>query len=221
GLCAALGLVLVPAGALAAQPRQQAVFVAVQANFIPLISPSNPNVYDPPRYYNSAVAILGGIAFAMLAMRLLPPMPPAWRTRRLLALTLRDLRRLAHGAVPSSFEDWDSKVYSRLSAIPESVDLLQPARLAAALSVGRGIIRLRRIARRFGLDAEVRGAMDAIAAGNSAEAISALDRFDRALAAFPPTSPGAGPRLRARSTIRSIVDAMTQHASYFDARVRG
>ena len=119
GLCAALGLVLVPAGALAAQPRQQAVFVAIQANFIPLISPSNPNVYDPPRYYNSAVAILGGIAFAMLAMRLLPPMPPAWRTRRLLALTLRDLRRLAHGAVPSSFEDWDSKVYSRLSAIPE------------------------------------------------------------------------------------------------------
>jgi uncharacterized membrane protein YccC len=221
GLCAALGLVLVPAGALAAQPRQQAVFVAVQANFIPLISPSNPSVYDPPRFYNSAVAILGGIAFAMLAMRLLPPMPPAWRTRRLLALTLRDLRRLTHGKLPPSFEDWDSKVYSRLSAIPESVDLLQPARLAAALSVGRGIIRLRRIARRFGLDAEVRGAMDAIAAGNSAEAISALDRFERALTAFPSTSPGAGPRLRARSTIRSIVDAMTQHASYFDARVRG
>jgi uncharacterized membrane protein YccC len=209
----------VPAGALAAQPWQQAVFVAMQANFIPLLSPSNPSVYDPPRYYNSAMAIVGGVTFAMLAMRLLPPMTPAWRTRRLLALTLRDLRRLARGKVPLSSRKWENKIYSRLSAIPESVDLLQAARLAAALSVGKGIIRLRRIARRFALEAEVRGAMDAIAAGNSAEGIRALHRFDRALAVLSPTLPGVGPRLRARATVLSIADALTQHSSYFDARV--
>ncbi len=110
-------------------------------------------------------------------------------------------------------------MYSRLSAVPGSVDLLQAARLAAALSVGKGIIRLRRIARRFALDAEVKGAMDAIAAGNSAEGIRALDRFDRALAALSPTLPGAGPRLRTRATILSIADALAQHASYFDAKV--
>ena len=81
GFCVVLGIVLVPAGALAAQPWQQGLFFAMQANFIPLLSPSNPNVYDPPRYYNSAMWILSGIAFAMLAMRLLPPMPPAWRAR--------------------------------------------------------------------------------------------------------------------------------------------
>ncbi len=219
GFCIALGLVLVPAGALAAQPWQQGVFFAMQANFIPLLSPSNPNVYDPPRYYNSAMAILGGIVFAMLAMRLLPPMAPAWRARRLLALTLRDLRRLTHGKVPSSSRGWENKAYSRLSALPESVDLLQAGRLGAALSVGKGIIRLRRIARRFGLDAEVRGAMDAIAAGNSAEAIRALGHFDRALAALPAKLPGAGPRLRARATTLSVSDALTQHASYFDAKV--
>ncbi len=219
GFCVALGLVLVPAGALAAQPWQQGVFFAMQANFIPLLSPTNPNVYDPPRYYNSAMGILGGIAFAMLAMRLLPPMPPAWRARRLLALTLRDLRRLANGKLPSSSQQWESKVYSRLSAVPDSVDLLQAGRLAAALSLGKGIIRLRRIARLFGLDVEARAAMDAIAAGNSAEAIQALDRFDRALAALPTTLPGAGLRLRARGTILSVVDALTQHASYFDAKV--
>jgi uncharacterized membrane protein YccC len=219
GFCLALGLVLVPAGALAAQPWQQGMFFAMQANFIPLLSPSNPNIYDPPRYYNSAIGIVGGIVFAMVAMRLLPPMPPAWRARRLLALTLRDLRRLTQGKVPSSSQQWESKVYSRLSAVPESVDLLQPGRLAAALSVGKGIIRLRRIARRFGLGAELREAMDAIAEGRSAEAIQALDRFDRALTGLPPTMPGAGTRLRARGTILSVVDALTQHASYFDAKV--
>ena len=107
----------------------------------------------------------------------------------------------------------------RLSSVPESVDLLQAARIAAALSVGRGIIRLRHVAQRFALDAELRGAMDAIAAGNSAEGIHALDRLDRAFAALSPTLPGAGPRLRARATILSISDALTQHGSYFDARV--
>lgn len=219
GFCVALGLVLVPAGALAAQPWQQGMFFAMQANFIPLLSPSNPSVYDPLAYYNSAMAILGGIVFAMLGMRLLPPMPPAWRARRLLALTLRDLRRLTHGKIPSSSREWESKVYSRLSAIPESVDLLQAGRLGAALSVGKGIIRLRRIARRFGLDAEVRDAMDAIAGGRSAEAVRGLSQFDRALAALPSTLPGGGPRLRARATTLSVADALTQHASYFDAKV--
>ena len=59
-------------------------------------------------------------------------------------------------------------MYRAVFCAPGSVDSLQAARLAAALSMGSGIIRLRRIARRFGLDAELRGAMAAIAAGDSA-----------------------------------------------------
>ena len=160
------------------------------------------------------------IAFAALAMRLLPPMPPARRARRLLALSLRDVRRLTHGKVPPSSAEWEGKMYSRLSALPVSVDILHGARLAAALSVGSGIIRLRRIARRFGLDAELRGAMAAIAAGDSAAGIRELDRFDHALADLPPALPGARLRLRARGTILSIADVLSQHASYFDAKVR-
>jgi uncharacterized membrane protein YccC len=220
GFCAALGLVLVPAGALSGQPWQQSVFVALAANFIPMLSPSNPEVYDPGQFYNTAIAILSGIAFAMLAMRLLPPMPPARRVRRLLALTLRDLRRLTHGKVPLSSEEWDGNIYSRLSAIPASVDMLQAARMASALTVGSGIIRLRRIAHRFGLDAELSGAMAAIAAGDSAAGIRELDRFDRALVDLPSALPGAKLRLRARGTVRSVVDSLTRHASYFDAKVR-
>jgi Fusaric acid resistance protein family len=215
--CVVLGLVLVPAGALSAQSGQQSLFVGLTALFIPLLAPSNLETYDPQQFYNKAIALVGGIAFAMLAMRL---MPPAMRARRLLALTLRDVRRLTHGKVPPSSAEWEGKVYSRFSALPDSVDILQGARLAAALSMGSGIIRLRRIARRFGLDAELRRPMAAIAAGDSAAGIRELDRFELALADLPSALPGARLRLRARGTILSIADVLRQQASYFDAKVR-
>jgi len=81
----------------------------------------------------------------------LPPLSPALRTRRLLALTLRDLRHLTTGPVPQMANDWEGQIYSRLSAPPEQAEPLQRAQLTAALSVGIEIIRLRRIARRFDL----------------------------------------------------------------------
>jgi uncharacterized membrane protein YccC len=219
GFCAVLGLVLVPAGALSAQPWQQALFVALEANFLPLLSPANPMTYDVQQFYNSALAILGGVGFAMLALRLLPPMPPAARARRLLALTLRDLRRLTHGTLPRSAADWEGRVYGRLSALPDAVDPLQGARLAVALLVGSEIVRLRRIAHRFALEATLAPALAAIAAGDSATAIRALARFDQALAEMPAARPGTRPRLRARGTIRSVTHSLTRHASYFDAKV--
>ena len=61
GFCAALGLVLVPAGALSAQPWQPALFTALEANFVPLLAPSNPMTYDQATYYNTAMALLAGI----------------------------------------------------------------------------------------------------------------------------------------------------------------
>jgi len=220
GLCGVLGLVLVPAGALSSRAWYQPLFAALGVNFIALLRPSNPAIYDPAQFYNSAIALLGGVGFAMLAMRLLPPMPPAVRVRRLLALTLRDLRRLTRGRLPRSLAGWEGRIYGRLSAIPDSVDTLQAARLTAALSVGSEIIRLRRIAHRFGRDAELAPAMKAIAAGDSNVAIHELDRFDQALAELPAEQPGARPRLRARGTIRSIADSLARHADYFDAEVR-
>ena len=78
--------------------------------------------------------------FRSLSFRLLPPLSPAFRTRRLLALTLRDLRRLATGRVPG---DWEGHIYGRLSAMPDAATPLQRAMLMAALSVGSEIIQLR------------------------------------------------------------------------------
>jgi uncharacterized membrane protein YccC len=219
GLCAVLGLVLVPAGALSSRPWQQLAFFALQANFIPFLGPSNPEVYDPAQFYNSALGLLSGVGFAMLGLQLLPPMAPAARARRLLALTLRDMRRLTRGRLPRAPTDWEGRVYGRLSAIPDSVDALQSARLAAALSVGSEIIRLRHIASRFAVGAELEAAMRAIGAGDSNAAIHALDRFDQVLSAMPVQGPGAKLRLRTRGTVQSIADTLTRHGSYFDAKV--
>ena len=215
--CTALGLILVPAGALSAQTWRQPVFVAFTANFIPLLGPTNPESYDPGRFYNTAVALLAGVGFAMVAIRLVPPLPPGWRARRLLTLTLRDLRRLCTGPLRVPAAAWEGRVYGRLSAMPDGVEPLQRARLVATLSVGVGIIRLRRMVGQFHDRSALDAALQAIARGNSAAAMRSLGRLDRALAALPPGAPGLRSRLRARSAILAISDALAFHAPYFDA----
>jgi uncharacterized membrane protein YccC len=217
GFSLAIGLVLVPAGALMAQPWQTAMFTAMAANFVPLLAPANQMSYDTQQFYNAALAIVAGVGAAALAFRLLPPPSPALQTRRLLALTLRDLRRLATSAIPQSSIDWEGRVYSRLSALPEQAEPLQRAQLLAALSVGTEIIRLRRIARRFDLDVELDATLDAVARGDSSVAIERLGRLDGMLAALPNTRPGVQIRLRARGSILAMSEALAEHASYFDS----
>ena len=63
--------------------------------FMPLLAPTNRMLYDTVQFYNGTIAIVAGIGVALLSFPLLPPLSPAYRTRRLVALTLRDLRRLA------------------------------------------------------------------------------------------------------------------------------
>jgi uncharacterized membrane protein YccC len=189
------------------------------ANFVPLLGPANQNSYDPQQFYNSALAIVAGVGAAALAFRLMPPLSPALRTRRLLALTLRDLRRLTRGPIPQSAHGWENRTYSRLSALPEQAEPLQRGQLIAALSVGTEIVRLRHIARRFNFHIELDAALAALARGDSAVAAEDLARLDRMLAAPPSTRPGVWVRLRARGSILAMSEALEQHAAYFDSGV--
>jgi fusaric acid resistance family protein len=141
---------------------------------------------------------------------------PALRTRRLLALTLRDLRRLTTGPIPRTANEWEARLYGRLSALPEQAEPLQRAQLLAALSVGTEIIRLRR----FALHAELDAALDALARGDSSVATERLARYDKRLAALPSTRPGARVRLRARGSILAMLEALAQHPAYFDSGAR-
>ena len=120
GFSLIIGLYLVPTGALIAQPRHPALFTAMAANFVPLLAPTNEMNYDTEQFYNGALAIVAGLTAATLSFRLIPPLSPAFRSRRLLALTLRDLRRLAMGPIPRTPADWQGHIYGRLSALPDA-----------------------------------------------------------------------------------------------------
>jgi uncharacterized membrane protein YccC len=158
------------------------------------------------------LAIVAGVGAAALSFRLVPPLSPAFRTRRLLALTLRDLRRLAVGPIPRTPDDWQSRMYGRLAVLPDAAEPLQRSQLVAALSVGNEIIQLRNIARRLDLGPELDAALEALARGDSAIATARLARFDDALAGRPGAT-----ALRARGSILAMSEALTQHAAYFDA----
>jgi uncharacterized membrane protein YccC len=214
-----IGVCLVPIGALLAHARRPweiAMFTAMTITFMPLLAPTNQMVYDTVQFYNGTVAIVAGIGVALLSFRVLPPLSPAYRTRRLLALTLRDLRRLTTGRIPRTPEDWHGRMSGRLSALPDQAEPLQRSQLLAALSVGTEIIRLRRIVRRTDLGSELDPALEALRRGNIALAASRFNGLDDALAARP----GAA-ALRARCSILAMSEALTQHAGYFAAGVRG
>jgi uncharacterized membrane protein YccC len=217
--CLAIGLFLLPAGfamARSRQPAAMAVFTAMGANFMPLLSPTNPMTYDTAQFYNLALAIVVGCGVAPVAFRLLPPLSPALRTRRLLASALRDLRRLAIDPLRPRSEDWEGRMYGRLAALPEQAEPLQRAQLMAALSVGTEIIHLRHLAPRLGVAAELGAALGAFAQGNSAMAVMRLRQLDRRLAG-PDAAPETAIALRARGRILIISEALAEHAPYFEA----
>jgi uncharacterized membrane protein YccC len=206
---------LVAIGALLAHARQplQMMFTGMTLLFVPLLAPTNPMSYDTLQFYNGALAIVAGSSTAALSFRLLPPLSPAFRTFRLLALTLRDLRRLATGRAPV---DWEGRIYARLWAMPDAATPVQRSQLLAALSVGSGIIQLRHIVRRLGLGADLEAALAAVAGGNSASANAHLARLDAVLAARGNAGPLAQTILRARGNILGVSEVLTQYANYFN-----
>jgi hypothetical protein len=101
-----------------AQPWHTTTFVPMVANFVPLLAPANQQTSDTVQFYNTALAIFGGCSAAAVSFRLLPPLSAEFRSRRLLSLTLRDLRGLATqsrsaldrglgGPDPQPAQEWD------------------------------------------------------------------------------------------------------------------
>jgi uncharacterized membrane protein YccC len=171
--------------------------------------------YDTVQFYNAALAIAAGSIVGAMSFRLLPPLAPAFRTRRLLMLTLRDLRRIATHHAPPLREDWEDRMYGRLGALPDAAEPLQRARLLTALSMGSEIIELRRIAPQLGFNSELDSAFAALAQGNSAAATARLNELDRRLASLPDADPQTSLALRARGLMLAICDSLADHHAYF------
>jgi uncharacterized membrane protein YccC len=217
GFSIVMGLFLVPAGALMAQSWQPTMFAALAGNFVPLLAPANQTSYDTVQFYNAALAIVVGCGAAALSFPLLPPLSPTQQSERLLALTLRDLRRLATTAVQQPPDAWKNRVYNRLAALPDHAEPLQRAQLLAALSVGTEIIHLRRIAPQLSLVSELDSALEALAQGNSVAATAGLTALDQRLALLSKSDPETSLAQRERGRVFAICDALAQHRSYFDA----
>jgi uncharacterized membrane protein YccC len=234
-----LAVFLVPVGALLAHARgwQVGLFTAMTVMFLPLLQPTNPMTYNPEAFYNTGPVIVFGFGFAALSFRLLPPLSPAFRTRRLLARTLRDLRRLAMGRSQTDWHgpdwhgpdwhgpdwegpDWQGHVQDRLTAMPDEATPLQRAQLVAALSAGSEIIQLRRIARHLGLGPQLDAALTALAEGHSVRAIAQLTRLDDVLVTDAADGPATNTVLRARASILVLAESLTEHGSYFDTEAR-
>jgi uncharacterized membrane protein YccC len=213
-----IGLVLVPAGTgfALAPPSQVMIFTAMVSNFLPLLAPANQESYDIQQFYNFALGILVGSGAGVLSFSLMPPLSPAFRTRRLLAFTLRDLHRLATGPILPTPDDWAERMYGRLSVLPPAAEPLQRSQLLVAFSVGTEIIQLRHICRRFDLGSGLDAALEAFARGNSAITNARLADLDHALA-----SRFGAAALRARGLILAISEALAQHTPYFDAGAPG
>src|SRR5262249_24314475 len=214
--CLAIGLVLVPAAAL--EFWKPTLFFAVAVCFIPTVRTANPIDYDLAQFYNQTLGILAGVYIGALAFLLVPAPSRALLARRLLVLTLRDLRRLASGRIPSIAADWKSRIYHRLSALPDGTDPVQNARLITALTVGSEIIRLCRLLPRFDRGLSLAAVLHAVAAGDSTLPIESVADVDRAIAASTANGTSVAVGLRARASIRAISDGLTQHADYFDGR---
>jgi uncharacterized membrane protein YccC len=217
GFCVVMGLFHVPAGTLLALPLRPTLFTPVVSFFLPLADPANSMNYDPGQFYKSVIGIVAGCGMAAMSFRLIPPLPPALRTRRLLMLTLRDLRRLMLARIPSAPNVWTSRVYGRLAVMPDAAEPLQRAELMAALTVGAQAIDLRRACTQLGPWPELDSALTAVAQGSGATAIAHLDSLDRRLAQQSDDAIDGADILRARAYILAISQALAQHAAYFDA----
>ena len=213
-LCLTLGLVLVPLGFLNARGWRPMFTFAAAVNFLPLLNITNGMTYDGSGFWNGAIAILAGIAVGVVAMLVIPPLSPAIRTRRLLALTLADLRRLVKRASPGRPDDWENRGVARLLAMPDQAEPGERAELAAAVAVGKEIVRLRHIAPRFVPGAMVDAALAPLAEGRSGEAIERLKEIDRRVAALPRARSRI--LLSLRASILVISGQLSEFAPYFD-----
>lgn len=214
GLSLVLGLYLVPAGALSYLPLKPAMFGAMATLFVPLLNPENQMSYDTLQFYNAAMAVVVGCCIGAMSYLILPPVSPAVRTRRLLRLTLRDLRSLCLTRSTPSCRDWETLMYDRIAVISDSATPQQRSEILASLSLGLAVIRVRRVSLPASLRAQLEAVLSLLAHGDVTVARDRLVQFARALGDPAPMLRRASVT-RARGLLQLIDDGLAQHAAYF------
>jgi uncharacterized membrane protein YccC len=212
--CIALATFLIPFGIAMAATGQHPSLAMCSIIFMSVLQPTDEMSYDTAQFYNSALGIFVGLAAASLSFLLMPPLSPSLRTRRLLNLTLRDLRRLAMSRLSADADDWQNHTFSRLAALPDQAESLERAQLLAALSVGTEIAHLGHDTVELDLRLQFDAALRTFADGNSAAGVAQLRRLDHHLVSSEQVNSQLTARTRGRILV--ICDALADHRSYFD-----
>jgi uncharacterized membrane protein YccC len=197
-----------------AQPWNTALFVPIAANFIPILGPANQMSYNTIQFYNTALAIVAGCAVGAMSFRLIPPLSPQFRSQRLLALSLRDLRRLATDPI-QRHRSWEERLYSRIVALPGGAEPVQRAVLVTSLTVGGSFIALQQAAPQLGFAGEFEAALRHFGSGDCSAMMPQLEAADRRLAALADRDDLAV--MRARGQLLALRDALSDHRAYFES----
>ena len=209
----ALGLIMVPFGALAAGKWQAGVFAGLVTNFFPLLAPANQQIYDTASFYNTALSIVVGATVATVFLRVIPPLGAQRRTSRLMRLTLRDLRRLSVRPRWKTRSDWLGRMSHRLAALPSVATLDDGARMLAALSTGEAVIVLRDARGRLPGAKSLDRALHCFAQADVKGTCCALIEYDARQSDEPSSAPLL--QMRARAAAAIISEAVTRHGAFF------
>lgn len=217
-LALVIAIGLVPFGALSSLPFFAPFFIPASLNFIPMLSPTNLMTYDVAAYINTALGLIAGCAAGSVALLLIPHLPLRIRSQRLVDLSIRDLRRLAAGERNWTLREWQGRLYARMIEMPEAAAPVQRSFLVATLSVGIQVIRLSHLTGHGQISARLTEMRESLAHGDLIMLRRALGSLGDDMAAVPDTVPGARGRLRARSALLAIEDAVNRHSGYFESR---
>ncbi|QIB36194.1 FUSC family protein [Ancylobacter pratisalsi] len=141
-LIALLAVLLVPLGMLQLGSWHGVAFLAMCITCLPLLGVANPIAYDAANYFNLAMAILAGSTVGMVFLAIMPVVGPQMRARRLVGLSVRDLRKLAGGRWTISRKRWTALLSRRIEALPPQASLEQAGGLMALLALGHAIFHL-------------------------------------------------------------------------------
>jgi len=204
-----LACVLIPLGALSAGTWHRLAFFAMVISILPILAIENVPSYDASQLFNGGVAIVAGIIVAALFLRLIPPLAPLKRVKRLLHRTRRDLMHLLTGRTRMDNASWAAVVARRLADMPRTATPDQEARLLAYFSVGEAAISLLELRPRLpdGWDA----LEPAFARLVDGEVEAARDSFAR----FSASQPDDATATPASINAAVIADALTRHPEFF------
>jgi hypothetical protein len=103
--------------------------------------------------------------------------------------------------------------------MPEDAEPIQRSQLVSMLSVGMQIIRLQSLSRHHRIEVELSGVLASLVGGNLPALHKALRNADQEISSVPGARPGALARLRARSALLVIEEAVNQHEEYFQGHL--